>query len=365
MTLRLRSTATLLACLALAPASARAQATAPDYPRGRISGYIFGDWYSDLAGDPHHGYTAAGADSAQPNIDGNKVIGQGLNGFQIRRIYFQLDNDLSARVSTRFRLEADGKSLTSDGKLGVAVKAGYLQVKSLYPRGDLFFGLITTPMWENSEDYWQYRPVEKTIADFRGLYSAADMGAELKGYLDPNHVVGYSAMVGNGVGQKPETNRQKRSSLALPLHWRDLRVEPYVDYENVFGGLDRASYKAFVGYDLPHGALGWEGVTQVQHAPAGPYHEPRGHSFFARCQPRPEWAAFARLDLWDPDRRLANRVTQQLWIAGVDWQPMKDVHVMPNVEAMQYQRKGNVAVPPHHDLQAKITFFYKFSRPQS
>ena len=107
-----------------------------------------------------------------------KVIGRDMNGTQIRRVYFQLDNDLSVRYATRFRLEVDGKSLTSDNKLGVNVKAAYLQAKSIVPRGDGFFGVLTTPIWENPEEFWGYRSLEKTIADFRGLGSSADLGLE-------------------------------------------------------------------------------------------------------------------------------------------------------------------------------------------
>ena len=58
-------------------------------------------------------------------------------------------------------------------------------------------------------------------------------------------------------------------------------------------------------------------------------------------------------------------MNQQLIIAGFDWQPFKDVHFMPNIESMQYVAKGTAAVPPHHDLQARLTLYWKFTKPQS
>jgi hypothetical protein len=80
----------------------------PDFPRGRIVA-VFADLYYNVSGDPTHHYTA-GADS-KSYIDGNGTpITKDLNGAQIRRIYFQLDNDLSIKYSTRFRLEADSRS---------------------------------------------------------------------------------------------------------------------------------------------------------------------------------------------------------------------------------------------------------------
>jgi hypothetical protein len=38
--------------------------------------------------------------------------------------------------------------------------------------------------------------------------------------------------------------------------------------------------------------------------------------------------------------RAANRVDSDLYIAGLDWEPLKDVHLMPNVEATQYHARG-------------------------
>jgi len=363
------------ALLALAPAGgALAQATAPDYPRGRISGYLFGDYYDNLAGDPRHAYNAAGADSGKANIDGVPNITRDLSGLQIRRMYFQLDNDLSARYSTRVRFEADGKSLTSDGKFGLAVKSLYVQARSVVPRTDVYAGIVNTPIIETVEDYWAYRSVEKVMADFRGISGSADLGVAVKGFVDANHVLGYSALVGDGTGQKPENNRQKRSSLALPIRWKDLHAEPYIDYENVLvrlssGGLDtrdRLTWQGFLGYDLPrHAALGWQMTDQVVHSAVGAFTESRGHSFFGRIQPTDVLGAFARVDLWQPNRRSANRLDQQLWIGGIDWQPFKDVHVMPNVEAIRYRAKGTTLEPQHNDVQARITFYWRFSRPQS
>jgi hypothetical protein len=349
------------------PPPAPVTASEPDFPRGRISGLVFGDAYYNVTGDPVHVYNASGADAARTNIDGTNLIGRDLNGLQIRRVYFQLDNDLSIRVATRFRLEADSKELTSGGKIGVFVKAAYIQVKDVVPRGNVLVGMTNTPTFENSEEFWGYRSVEKTIADFRGLASSSDIGVNLKGYLDGAHRIGYSAMVGDGTGQKPEDNRYKRAYLALPLRpTEDLRIEPYVDYEGFqdnAGNSDRALYKLFLGYELRRGAVGAELVDRVNHVQAGRNKEPFGLSFFARGKASDKVAAFARYDRWQPNTRAANRIDSDLYVAGLDWEPYKDVHFMPNVEATGYRARGTAVAPPHHDLQARITFYYRFSKP--
>lgn len=356
--------------LAAGPASAQQSpvvSTPPDYPRGRISGYVFGDVYDNLQGSPDHGYVA-GADTLDTNIDNSttRLIGRDLNGLQIRRVYFQLDNDLSVKYSTRFRLEADGKSLTTDGKIGVFVKAAYLQARSVLPRSDVYVGMVTTPTFENSEEFWQYRAVEKTLGDFRALSASSDLGLEVKGAVDPDHHVAYVAMIGDGTGQKPETDRYKKGYFALPLRIRDLHFEPYADYEWGVGRADKTTYKLFAGYDLPKSsAVGVEWFDRVNHRAGLANQEPRGLSLFARTMPSPAFGAFVRADRWDPDHRAASRVTSTLWIAGFDWQPYKDVHVMPNVESMQYVSKGGAVTPNHDETQLRLTFYYRFNKPQS
>jgi hypothetical protein len=347
----------------LAPPPVPVVQTDPDFPRGRISGYMFGDVYYNATGDPVHVYSGS-ADLGKVNIDGTPNIGKDLNGAQLRRVYFQLDNDLSVKFATRFRLEMDGKELTSGGKLGVFVKNAYLQAKSVVPRGNFFFGEMTTPTFENSEEFWQYRAIEKTIVDFRGVAPSSDLGLELKGFADGGHKIGYSAMIGNGQGQKPETNRYKRYYLSLPLSpIHDLKIEPYVDYEPGVAGADKALYKLFAGYEFKKFAVGGEAMDQVIHSRVGPNTEPRGFSGFVRATPMATLGAFARYDRWMPNKRAANRVDSDLIMAGLDWQPYKDVHIMPNVEATQYHAKGTAVGPAHHDTQARVTFFYKFTKP--
>jgi hypothetical protein len=377
---RIRTWLFALALCAAAPAAAQTStpipvpSTEPDFPRGRISGLVFGDYYYNVTGDPGHAYNAAGADSAHAYIDPTpyangqpKVIGKDLNGVQIRRVYFQVDNDLSIKIASRFRLEVDSNELTSGGKLGVFVKAAYVQIKDVLPRGNFLFGMSNTPTFENSEEFWGYRSVEKTITDFRGLASSSDLGVTLRGYLDGGHKIGYNAMLGDGTGQRPETNRYKRAYFALPLRpIEDLRIEPYVDYEAAAGALgrtDRALYKIFTGYELKRGAIGAEAFQRVNHVVTGRNAKPTGVSVFGRMKATEKVAAFARFDRFQPNTLAANRIDTDMYIAGLDFEPYKDVRIQPNVEVTNYHPRGTALAPLHHDLQARLTFYWKFSKP--
>jgi hypothetical protein len=352
------------------PAFAQVTPTEPDFPRGRISGYLFGDLYYNVTGDPAHTYTGT-TDAARPSIDGAtsasgnpNLIGKDLNGLLIRRIYFQADNDLSIKFSTRFRLEADSKALTSDGKIGVYVKAAYLQAKDVYPGGSFFVGMIPTPIFETAEELWGYRSLEKTIADFRSLSSSSDLGAEVKGSIDSGKRVQYAVMVGDGTGQKPETNRYKRVYVALPTRPNDIIVlEPYIDFEAGPNGEEHVTYKALAGLDLKPATLGVEVVDRINHLPGAPTTEPFGISAFARGRLNSRLGWVLRYDRWQPNTRLADRIDSDLYIAGLDWEPFKDVHFIPNVEATQYRARGAAVAPSHHDLQARITVYYRWSKP--
>jgi hypothetical protein len=349
----------LLAVPAFAQAPQVVQ-TPPDYPRLKVSGLFFGDLYYNLNGNPNHTYVGA-ADAGKTYIDTNGPITQDLSGQQIRRIYLQVDNDFSARYTMRVRFESDGTALTSNTKLTSFVKNMYLQAKNLYPRGDVFIGMIQTPTFENAENFWQYRSVEKTIVDFHGVAPSSDGGFSLKGYLDPNHFIGYWGEIGNGTGQRDENNRYKRAYLAVPLQWKDLHVEPYVDYESGTGGRDAALYKAFAGYEFKRAALGGEWADYVVHTlPPGLFTEQTGYSVFARGRVTSALNGYARWDYWDPNKRATNRVTNNLWIAGLDWSPVKDVHIEPNVEGDQYQGHGTSVPPAWHSLQARLTVYVLF-----
>src|ERR1044072_8022417 len=66
----------------------------PAPARGALPPF-FGDWYDNLAGNPTHVYDPSGNDLGQANIDGKNPITRDLNGIQLRRVYFQVDNELS------------------------------------------------------------------------------------------------------------------------------------------------------------------------------------------------------------------------------------------------------------------------------
>jgi len=351
--------ASLLTMPATAPAIADSTKPAA---HARISGLAFGDLYWNVDGNPAHRYAVdTGADSGKANLDASgQPITRDLNGVQLRRIYFQVDHDLSPDWAGRLRLEMDSRSLTDDGKIAPFVKNAYLQRKHLGPVSDVLVGMMDTPTWQTAEEYWGYRSVERTVGDFLGLASSSDLGLRANAVTDSTRHVGVYAMVGTGTGQRPENNRYKRFYLAVPVHFSMFVIEPYVDYEDWPQGHDRATYRVFTGARFAQGAVGLELYDRVNHASGGNA-ELRAGSLFGRYKAASRVGFFARADYWDPDVRAPDRLRQWLWIGGLDWEPAKDVHVMPNFETMRYDARGTAVAPASNDLQLRLTFYYRFS----
>ena len=168
--------------------------------RGRISGYMFGDYFYNAARDT--GITSL------PNVANGGEKDQ--RGFQLRRIYFTYDYDISESFSTRFRLEADQSSNTGSNRVIVFVKDAFLQWKNIFKGSDLIFGIQPTPAYEISEGIWGNRFLEKTIMDLRGIVSSRDLGASLKGKLNEEGIIKYWLMVGNNSASVPEVDKYNR-----------------------------------------------------------------------------------------------------------------------------------------------------------
>src|SRR5215469_17270546 len=160
---------------------------------GRLWGYVFGDYYYK-----------SHADSLNRG-GGNQYSGipQSRNAFQFRRIYLGYDFNLNNRLSTELLLSAEdnfpaynppsataannavsGDELTNT-KEAFFIKLANVKFKNIWKGTDFVFGEQGTPSFPMlSEKIWNYRSVERTIADIRRTPSY-DLGAGLVGFFDP------------------------------------------------------------------------------------------------------------------------------------------------------------------------------------
>lgn len=322
-------------------------------PKGKFSGYMFGDYFY--------------------NIQQRDTTKKDLNGIQFRRIYFTYDYAIASNFDSRFRLEADQAALTSNGKVGVFVKDAYLKWKGIFTGSDFLFGFSPTPAFvEVQEDLWGYRSLEKTIMDLRGIVSSRDLGIDLKGKLTGDGVVNYWLKFGNNSGNNPETNKFKRyygqldlkpSSQFRATAYADFDAEPKKldSFDKQFKDNGRWVFAGTLTYREENKyLLGLEGFYRAisnnyRSVATTALQDEKAFGISAQA-----WGTVAddvrlvgRFDRFDPNTDLDNDAIN-LFIIALDYTPAKDVHVMPNLYLQTYQ--ANVA----NDVVARLTFYYIF-----
>ncbi len=324
---------------------------------GKLWGYLFGDYYYKVSGDSTGGNTQY---SALPKT---------FQAFEIRRVYLGYDYTFSDKFSSQFLLEGNDKILAST-RLGIFIKAAFVEWKA-FQNVSFSVGIIPTPTWSwaLNEKAWNYRSVEKTIIDMRGLGNASDLGVATRGKFDKAGNYGFAFMIGNGNGQKPEVNKFKKyygTLFAKPV--TGLSLEVYGDYEPNSGDKNKATLRGFVGYQYKKFNIGAEVFQQTQQNAGGTNIDavPFGISAFVwgtlyAKKDKPVLNAFARFDMYDPDTKNDTLGYKENFItAGLDYMPIENIHFMPNVWVNSYSGKTSSLAEKKADVVARMTFYYVY-----
>lgn len=357
------------------------------YTQGKFSGYMFGDYFYNIARDQLF---------STGNPPNSVVNGQkDLQAFEFRRIYFTYDNDISEHFAARLRLEADQAlasptgDVLSSGKISTFVKDAYLTWKDIFTGSNLTFGIQPTPAYEISESVWGYRSLEKTIMDLRGIIPSRHLGISLRGKLDEGGTFNYWAIfANNSTGSVPNgtsaySDRFKRYSLLFHVKpGKNLQFTFYGDYlarpsinDPTSTTVPRATLSnsaftaaAFVGYtEKGSYSLGVEGFLQ---SIANGYTEPgvipptslngMGVTFFGSVDVSPLVSLVARYDYFDPNTNSnAKGDSRGYLLGGVAFKPDKNVQIIPNVQLETYASAPN---GPSYDasITGRVTFYYIF-----
>jgi len=355
----------------------------------KIDGVVFSDYYYNL----------------QNSVKTEKD----RNAFQFRRIYFSFENNITADLKVRFRLESENGTYGSTSKINPFVKHACLEWANLIPSHQLYLGIAETNAFKNSEEYWGYRSVEKTVMDLNKISSSEDMGIALKGDLTRTFHHWLTFMNGTGYGAS-EGDRFKKVGYALwatPV--KGLILEGYADLENqdskelqtatqLSSAKDftlanqYSTLKGFVGYSHPQFTVGIEAFQKtnvksgIENASAKydssaskykvsastPSDIVRfGYSaFFSWITPVPKLKMFARYDFYDNNTgddvyskfyektgKFSSGADDEctLLIADLDYITAGNLHIMPNIILKNYAKEGL-----DNDLAARLTLYYKF-----
>jgi len=361
--------------LCLLPFLSYSQDSSKFLTKGHLYGEVFADYFYK-----------AHADSFKRGFNQYATYPKNSNAFQIRRVYLGYKYRFSPRFSANILFESTYKT----GDLTLYIKYANVQWSNIFKGTDLVIGRMKTPTFSTVTDkVWGYRSVEKTIADMHGSPSS-DLGVALWGQFEEEGCWGYSLMIGNGSGVGIIDDRFKKFYGEVYARLLDKRLifDLYADYErlNWDPGYHQsvAMFKAFAAYETPGFTIGVEAYRQ--HLQNGIYRrqganvedtldvDNYGISAFVRGKfPIEHLGYFARVDHLIPvaadrypSKDLSSLVAEydpayqsRFITAGLDYEPVHNVHLMPNVWYCKYaDRVGNRR--DDYDLVYRLTFFYEF-----
>lgn len=327
------------------PLAATGMANAGDT---KLSGLMFGDYY----------YIAAN------HLDSLKS----QNGFWIRRIYFTADQTISPDWDMRFRLEANSPDFSASATaLTPFVKDAYLRWQ--HGLHSILIGISPSPTFDVIEGVWGFRAVEKTPLDLQKMASSREFGVAVKGAFDQAKTVRYHVMIGDGNGEKSETDKLKKFLGSLGFYPTSAVVlEGYADFEPRKGHFDRFTVQGFAAYRTEKYRIG----AQLSHQSRQNGVDAQGHdnsntdinvgSLFAAASVAPRFTVLGRVDrMFDPNPDAAKityipfavNAKSTLFIGGVDCSPADNVHLIPNVEVVSYDK-------PKTDVIGRFTFSYEW-----
>ena len=329
------------------PAPAPAPSVEPWQERFKVSGYVFGDAYAVLA---HH----------EPEVEDQ-------NGFWIRRGYLTFDARVADEWTARLRLEFNSPGdFETDSKLDPFVKDAYLAWKR--DGQELNLGLASSPTFEFVEGFWGHRPIEKTPIDLYRMGSSRDMGVAYKGATNEGKVF-YHAMVGNGAGDRAETNAGKKVMAGLGFRPTDgLVAQVYADYEDRPGETDRSTLQAFAGWTGSRSRYGLQYAVQDREVEDAPDEDVAVASAFGVWQLTDQGALVLRYDrsfdgYSDADQipylRIAADTPFDLAILAWEQKLKHRISLIPNLEYVTHRDNGD-AQAPDDDLYGRVTLYFEF-----
>ncbi|HUL42912.1 MAG TPA: hypothetical protein VLY03_01005 [Bacteroidota bacterium] len=350
--------------------------------KGTISGYMFGDYFYNIARDSSF---AGAKPPSKTALSGPKD----MQGFQFRRIYFTYDDDISSQFTSRFRLEAD-QSVLVNNKIETYVKDAYLKWKGVFEGSDIIFGIQPTTAFDISETWWAYRPLEKTIMDLRGIIPSRDFGVALRGKVTGDGMLNYWAMIANGDGNSPVGSKFRRYSLNLQVKADQFQATLNGDYRaqapindptststpaatfsnDIFTGSVFAGYKEPNSYSFGVEAF-WQSMFHsiVDSSSAA---RPRpltgrnaiGFSVFGSVNLQNDLLIVGRYDYFDPDNNSYFKGDSRNYIiAGLDWKANKNVSIMPNVQIETYESvplANGTTLSFDSSVTGRVTIYYVF-----
>jgi hypothetical protein len=329
-------------------------------PTGKINGVLFGDYFYKFEGD------------SSGNSSQYSPYKKSTQGFTIRRTRLHYEHYFSENFSGNFGIESNDITKI-DGKISLILYDANFEWKNVIPNSSFLFGLMPSPtfVWGLSEKIYGYRAVEKTVADKNGFGTAVDIGFMMKGNLGRNNDYGYIVMIGNGKGLKPEVSKYiKLYSSVYRRFLKNMYFEAYADYHSGIDNQYKWTTRGLLGWKSKHTSLMFEPVFQYRNnasgsAPVNPLaFTINGKINISRKTDKDETEVinlFGRYDFFNPDSNTgSNGYFEHFISAGVDFIPLNNFHIIPNLWMTFYKDKSTANLSRNADIVGRFTFWFVY-----
>jgi len=388
-------------------------------PQRRVWGYSFGDFYYDAH--------SPALTSTQGKENSYYQTPTYRNAFLFRRLYLGYDYEISKKFKAEVLLASEPTANTGvngttniqnsdnlvDNKMSFFIKNFNIRARDIWAGTDFVIGELSTPGFalnepgtnaptSLSETTWGYRSVERTITDFH-KNNSFDVGAALQGTFDPTTKnFGYVLMMSNNTSagllnaSNPATGFYKifygdlwgkfaNNHIYADFYFHTARTAPATA---AVGGQSNTMYKIFIAYLSKPFNIGFEPYTQtftngVTNKTTNTVESPTLNAFsiWVRGAISPTWNYFAKYDTYNPytdfnstDSYSVNTnygaydptTKSHFTTFGLDYNPTKNVHFIPNIWYIQYVDQASSTVsgylPNNHTLVYRFTFFFTFGK---
>lgn len=275
----------------------------------------------------------------EPQLLAPSKTTSGRNDFALNRAAIGYDHTFSRDVAAR--LQYDGASNT--------ILQAYAELRNIQSFFDIRIGRMQTLSSETIEKVWDYRALAPSILDRGGFAHEFDMGLALTGRLNSSGAMYVKAAIYNGNGTAPETDKLKKAALSFG-NWLDRSsvIEVYADYENYAGSQNAINAKLFYGLNTAKFSVGAEAYYRLHRFTASGTDSsvsPVGGSLMGAVEVARGWKVVVRGDFNDQNIWEGKKNYRVLFVTGgVDYAPVPDVRVIPNIVYEKHMEKVGAPV---------------------
>ncbi len=304
----MRTTKLVILSLLLGTSTLFAQDNKESKPKGKVSAKIFMNFHNGLG---------------NMNEDG---------GFQ-----YQITNSLMGKVTFDVGNPSNGSKLENTAYVKNAMltwKEGNFTVD---------FGLIGTKNFNTQEKFWGYRYLFKSFQDEYKWASSADMGASVSYKI--SHCISADLTFINGEGYKNlQSTNNYRTGLGLTYKPCDNFIvrgsyDNYSKDDNNDALKDQNIIALFGGYKNKDFSVGAE-YNMLSNYKFIDGNDLTGISTYATYNASKKFKIFGRYDNLSSDKDWNESKDGELFLAGVEYNPVKNLKIAPNFRTWSPKESG-------------------------